>query len=73
VPVSDAPAFPGKIKPGDKGESVKIVQKALGMAADGDYGPATKQAVAAFQDNHDMLDSNGVVGPKTWAELVKFL
>jgi len=73
VPVSEAPVFPGTIKPGDKGESVKTIQKALGLAADGDYGPATKKAVIAFQDNHDNLDSNGIVGPKTWAELVKFL
>jgi len=73
VPVSEAPAFPGTVKPGDKGENVKTVQKALGLAADGDYGPATKKAVIAFQDNHDILDSNGIVGPKTWAELVKFL
>jgi hypothetical protein len=73
VPTSKAPAFPGQIKPGAKGESVKTVQKALGLLADGDYGPATKKAVIAFQDNHDLVDSNGIVGPKTWAELVKFL
>jgi hypothetical protein len=73
IPASDTPAFPGKIKPGDTGEGVKIVQKALGLKADGEYGAATKAAVAAFQDNHDMLDSNGVVGPKTWAQLIKFL
>lgn len=73
VPVSEAPAFPGRINPGDKGEGVKVVQKALGLLADGDYGPATKKAVIAFQDNHDVVDSNGVIGPKTWAELVKFL
>ena len=73
VPVSETPAFPGTVKPGDKGENVKTVQKALGLAADGDYGPTTKKAVIAFQDNHDILDSNGIVGPKTWAELVKFL
>ena len=73
VPASEAPAFPGQIRPGAKGESVKIVQKALGLAQDGDYGPATKKAVIAFQDNHDIVDSNGIVGPKTWAELVKLL
>jgi hypothetical protein len=73
VPVTEAPAFPGRISPGDKGEGVKVVQKALGLLADGDYGPATKKAVVAFQDNHDVVDSNGIIGPKTWAELVKFL
>jgi len=73
IPVTEAPAFPGRIKPGDTGENVKVVQKALGLLADGEYGPATKKAIIAFQDNHDMVDSNGVIGPKTWAELVKFL
>jgi hypothetical protein len=73
VPEQDAPAFPGQIRPGAKGESVKIVQKALGLKADGEYGPHTKKAVIAFQDNHDIVDSNGIVGPKTWAELIKFL
>ena len=71
VPATTIPAFPGQIKPGDKGEAVKQVQKALGLLADGDYGPATKKAVVAFQDNHDNLDSNGIVGPKTWNELMK--
>jgi hypothetical protein len=73
VPVPEKPAFPGRIKPGDKGEGVKIVQKALGLKADGDYGPITKKNVIKFQDNHDIVDSNGIVGPKTWAELIKFL
>jgi hypothetical protein len=73
VPASETPVFPGQLRPGAQGESVKIVQKALGLKADGDYGPATRKAVIAFQDNHDIVDSNGIVGPKTWAELIKFL
>ena len=73
VPVSEAPAFPGTIKPGDKSDGVKTIQKALGLVADGVYGNMTKAAVIKFQDNHDNLDSNGIIGPKTWAELVKFL
>ena len=73
IPAQDKPAFPGQIKPGDKNDGVKVVQKALGLLADGEYGPATKKSVIAFQDNHDLVDSNGIIGPKTWAELVKFL
>ena len=65
------PPFPGQIKPGDKGEAVKLIQHALTLVEDGDYGPATKKAVIAFQDNHDNLDSNGIVGPKTWDALMK--
>jgi hypothetical protein len=69
-PVAQVPPFPGQIKPGDKGENVKLIQHALTLVEDGDYGPATKQAVVAFQDNHDILDSNGIVGPKTWEALM---
>ena len=73
VPVSEAPAFPGTIKPGDKSDGVKTIQRALALVADGIYGKQTKAAVIKFQDNHDNLDSNGIIGPRTWAELVKFL
>ena len=64
------PAFPGTINPGDKSDAVKQIQTALGLTADGDYGPATKKAILAIQDSHPLLDSNGIVGPKTWAEIM---
>jgi hypothetical protein len=67
------PAFPGQIKPGDNNENVKVIQHALTLVEDGDYGPATKAAVIKFQDNHGNIDSNGIVGPKTWAALVELL
>ena len=67
------PPFPGQIKPGTKGENVKLIQHALTLVEDGDFGPATKAAVVKFQDNHDNLDSNGIVGPKTWAALMDLL
>ena len=70
---STPPAFPGQIKPGDKNDSVKLIQHALTLVEDGDFGPATKAKVIAFQDNHPGLDSNGIVGPKTWAELMKLI
>jgi hypothetical protein len=73
VTPTEAPAFPGKVKPGDQGEAVKLIQHALTLVEDGNYGPATKAKVIAFQDNHDNLDSNGIVGPKTWAELMKLI
>ena len=73
VPVALKPAFPGTIKPGDKGEPVKAIQHALTLVEDGDYGPATKAKVIAFQNNHDNLDSNGIVGPKTWAALMDLI
>lgn len=67
------PAFPGQIKPGDNNENVKVVQHALTLVEDGDYGPATKAAVIKFQDNHGNIDSNGIIGPKTWAALMELL
>lgn len=67
------PAFPGQLKPGAKGEAVKMVQHALTLVEDGDFGPATKAAVIKFQDNHDNLDSNGVIGPKTWNALMDLI
>jgi hypothetical protein len=67
------PAFPGQVKPGDKGDAVKLIQQALDLDADGDYGPATKKAIIAIQDDHVGLDSNGIVGPATWAEIMKHL
>lgn len=73
VPVAEAPEFPGQIKPGDKSAGVKVIQRALGLVADGSYGPNTKAAVINFQDNHPNIDSNGIIGPKTWAELTKLL
>ena len=73
LPAPEAPAFPGTIKPGDKSEGVRVIQGALALQADGIYGPLTKAAVIKFQDNHDNLDSNGIIGPKTWAEITKSL
>lgn len=53
------------LKLGSKGDSVKQLQKALNLTADGDFGPKTDQAVKTFQKNHN-LTVDGVVGPKTW-------
>jgi hypothetical protein len=70
---TEKPAFPGQIRPGDKGESIKLIQHALTLIEDGDFGPATKAKVVAFQNNHSNLDSNGIVGPKTWAALMELI
>jgi murein DD-endopeptidase MepM/ murein hydrolase activator NlpD len=62
-------AYPGKyIKVGSKGEAVKYVQKKLGLAVDGAFGPATDKAVKALQKKHG-LTADGIIGPKTWAKL----
>ena len=48
--------------------SVHGLQRALGIAADGVFGPGTLRAVKRFQRSHG-LTADGVVGPATWAAL----
>ena len=54
----------GGLRPGDSGARVKALQRALGVTADGAFGPVTKRAVIAFQRAHG-LEAKGVVGPLT--------
>jgi N-acetyl-anhydromuramyl-L-alanine amidase AmpD len=56
------------LKKGSKGEEVKVLQKALGIAADGIFGGGTEAEVKIFQSKHQ-LDADGVVGRKTWEKL----
>jgi hypothetical protein len=48
--------------------SVRLLQRRLGVAADGAFGPATERAVRQFQRRHH-LTADGVVGPATWRAL----
>jgi peptidoglycan hydrolase-like protein with peptidoglycan-binding domain len=48
--------------------TTRAVQARLGLAADGVFGPQTRQAVRAFQRAHG-LAVDGVVGPQTLASL----
>jgi len=63
IPTEAAPLRLGK-----RGDAVKRVQTAIGIKADGDYGPGTERAVKAFQQKTG-LPANGIVGPATWAKL----
>ena len=54
---------------GDKGEDVKLLQKALGIKADGIYGPATEKAVREFQEKNGLI-ADGQAGANTVAALL---
>jgi peptidoglycan hydrolase-like protein with peptidoglycan-binding domain len=73
---SSVPALPATtLKPGDTGTQVRALQRALKSLGypvgkvDGQYGPATKTAVAAFQ-HAEALTADGVFGPKTLNALI---
>jgi hypothetical protein len=51
-----------------RGGSVRALQAALGVPADGVFGPGTARAVKRFQRAHG-LTPDGIVGPATWAAL----
>lgn len=68
--VASAAAF----RSGDQGDEVAQIQKALAglgyeVSIDGDFGPATKEAVIAFQKSKG-LEVDGMVGATTYRALV---
>jgi cell wall-associated NlpC family hydrolase len=48
--------------------AVVALQRRLGVAADGVFGPGTQAAVKRFQRRHG-LTADGIVGPATWRAL----
>ena len=52
----------GMLKRGSRGPAVAAAQRALGIPADGIFGPQTRRAVRAFQRAHG-LEVDGVIGP----------
>ena len=65
------------LRRGVKSETVKALQMLLigygynlgSFGVDGSYGPATENAVEAFQEDNG-LAADGICGPKTWAQLL---
>lgn len=56
------------IKRGDRGEEVKVLQRALHLIDDGIFGGLTEEAVMAHQRAYGLV-ADGIVGPLTWATL----
>jgi Transglycosylase-like domain/Putative peptidoglycan binding domain len=63
-----APPSSGAASASTGGASVSAIQRALGLPADGVYGPRTRAAVRRFQRRQG-LTVDGVVGPQTLAAL----
>lgn len=73
--------YPGRfLVEGDRGEEVRLMQERLRdiaraggsiplIAADGVFGPATREAVQALQRQLG-LQETGAVGPVLWAEIM---
>lgn len=57
------------LRKGSKGDGVKQIQRKLGLAADGDFGPGTEAAVKKWQEANGLV-ADGIVGPKTIAMLL---
>lgn len=69
-------AATGMLRMGSKGARVRELQGLLvrtghAVTVDGDFGPATKAAVIAFQ-RASGLDADGVVGPETQRRLASY-
>src|SRR5262245_10878251 len=59
------------LRTGTSGDAVKRLQGALGLAADGKFGPATEKAVREYQQKNG-LAVDGMAGPETLAHMKLF-
>ena len=57
------------VKKGSKGDTVKAVQEALGLAADGIFGSGTEKAVKEWQAANG-LSADGIAGPATLKKML---
>ena len=68
--ITDAVTQVQILRKGSKGEAVKRMQAALGIKADGDFGPGTEAALKKWQARNG-LTADGVAGPKTLSKLMR--
>jgi peptidoglycan hydrolase-like protein with peptidoglycan-binding domain len=59
----------GVLRKGSKGKGVKMMQEALGVGADGDFGPGTERALKAWQAANGLV-ADGIAGPNTLDKLL---
>jgi putative chitinase len=65
---ADADDF-GVLRRGSRGEGVKLMQAALGVTADGVFGPGTERVLKEWQTKNG-LTADGIAGPKTLEKLL---
>ena len=53
------------LRKGARGDGVKIMQEALGIGADGVFGPGTERALKAWQSSNGLV-ADGIVRPQHW-------
>jgi peptidoglycan hydrolase-like protein with peptidoglycan-binding domain len=63
-PIAPAGTTTSNLRVGSSGNEVKRAQEALGITADGSYGPQTRQAVIDFQKKNN-LKADGIIGDQT--------
>jgi peptidoglycan hydrolase-like protein with peptidoglycan-binding domain len=54
------------LKEDDQGDAVMLLQDALGIEADGDFGPKTKKALEEFTAEHPLLTDSAETTALTW-------
>jgi putative chitinase len=59
----------GTLRKGSRGDGVKMMQEALGVGADGAFGPGTERALKAWQAANG-LTADGIAGPRTLEKLL---
>jgi putative chitinase len=59
----------GVLRKGCRGEGVKLMQEALGIGADGVFGPGTERALKEWQKGKGLV-VDGIAGPATLGELL---
>lgn len=59
----------GTLKKGMRGEGVQAMQEALGLDADGIFGPGTERALKKWQEENGLVP-DGIAGPATLGELL---
>lgn len=69
VPASSSSLSLPTLRRGSRGPDVQTAQRALGITADGIFGPGTENAVRQYQRSRG-LTPDGVIGPATWAALM---